>query len=131
MLLLNHMSRVLSTLGLLSTLMSAISAISTCKVNSHQYHVDEIIDRDIIIVGGGSAGTYSAIRLPDLGKNVAVIEKSARLGGNTETYIDPVTGVSFDIGVIYSHKLEVVTNYFAHVGVSITDMSTVPTSVRK
>jgi heterodisulfide reductase subunit A-like polyferredoxin len=94
MLLLNQMSRgrVFSIQGLLSTLLSEISATSTCKANNHQYHVDEVIDRDVTIIGGGSAGMYSAIRLTDLDKSVAVIEKSGRLGGNTETYIDPVMG---------------------------------------
>ena len=46
----------------------------------------EIIERDVAIIGGGSAGTYSAIRLRDLNETVVVIEREAILGGHTDTY---------------------------------------------
>jgi heterodisulfide reductase subunit A-like polyferredoxin len=39
------------------------------------------ISRDVVIIGGGSAGTYSAIRLQQMGLSVALIEKENRLGG--------------------------------------------------
>jgi len=46
--------------------------------------VEETIHRDVCILGGGSSGTYAAIRLSqDLGKSVVVIEKAGRLGGHT------------------------------------------------
>jgi len=46
----------------------------------------DIIERDVAIIGGGSAGTYSAVRLKDMGKSVVVIEKDVVLGGHTDTY---------------------------------------------
>jgi hypothetical protein len=52
----------------------------------------DIITRDVAIIGGGSGGTYSAISLKDKGKSVIVVEKKDRIGGHTETYIDPKTG---------------------------------------
>lgn len=36
---------------------------------------------DVIVLGGGSTGTFSAIRLQQQGLNVALIEKKDRLGG--------------------------------------------------
>ena len=57
------------------------------EVNGQVYHCDKVISRDISIVGGGAAGTYAAVRLQDLGKTVLLIEKTNRLGGNTQTYV--------------------------------------------
>jgi heterodisulfide reductase subunit A-like polyferredoxin len=46
--------------------------------------IEETIVRDVCILGGGSTGTYAAIRLSqDMGKSVVVIEKTERLGGHT------------------------------------------------
>ncbi|PYH49499.1 monoamine oxidase [Aspergillus saccharolyticus JOP 1030-1] len=46
----------------------------------------ETISRDVIILGGGSTGTYAAIRLKDQGKTVAVVERNDYLGGHGATY---------------------------------------------
>jgi NAD(P)-binding Rossmann-like domain len=71
-----------------------------------------VIKRDVVIVGGGSAGTYAALRLRDMGKSVAIVEPSGRLGGHAETYYDPSTGLPIDIGVIVFPDNELVRNYF-------------------
>ncbi|KAJ4288386.1 hypothetical protein N0V90_011621 [Kalmusia sp. IMI 367209] len=71
------------------------------------------ITRDVAIIGGGSAGTYSSISLKDKGKTVIVVEKKARIGGHTETYIDPATGTPIDYGVYIFHNLTIVRDYFA------------------
>jgi NADPH-dependent glutamate synthase beta subunit-like oxidoreductase len=39
------------------------------------------LERDVCIIGGGSSGTYAAVRLQQLGKSVALIEQKPRLGG--------------------------------------------------
>ena len=72
-----------------------------------------IIESDIAIIGGGSSGTYSAIRLTELGKTVTLIERNSRLGGHVNTYVDRTTGKTFDYGVISFLNISVVTNYFA------------------
>lgn len=72
----------------------------------------DIVYKDVAIIGGGSAGTYSAISLKDKGKSVIVIEKKNRIGGNTETYIDPATKTPIDIGVQMFHNISVVNDYF-------------------
>jgi hypothetical protein len=82
-----------------------------------------VITRDIAIIGGGSTGTYSAIRLRDLGRSVVVVEAGNRLGGHTHTYTDPGTGAKADIGVVVWHDLEIVRNYFARFGVPLEKAS--------
>jgi hypothetical protein len=72
----------------------------------------DIIEKDVAIIGGGSSGTYSAISLKDKGKSVIVVEKKGRIGGHTETYIDPATDTPVDIGVVMFHNTSVVTDYF-------------------
>ena len=60
----------------------------------------EVIERDVCIIGGGSSGTYSAIRLQQMNKTFALIEREDRLGGHVNTYIDPVTKQALDYGVV-------------------------------
>ncbi|KAI1140473.1 FAD/NAD(P)-binding domain-containing protein [Hypoxylon sp. FL0543] len=76
--------------------------------------------RDVVVIGGGSAGTYTAVRLKDYKKTVAVVERNSRLGGHAETYIDPETGYAIDIGVVTFAHLKVVTDYFARFNVPLT-----------
>lgn len=61
-------------------------AESRSAFDSRSYATSDIINKDVAIIGGGSAGTYTAIRLKDLGKDVIVIEKDSILGGHTDTY---------------------------------------------
>jgi hypothetical protein len=77
------------------------------------------IETDVCIIGGGSSGTYSAIRLQAQGKNVTLIEKADRLGGHVNTYVDPATGISFDYGVVSFDNISVVTNYFDYLDVGL------------
>ena len=86
----------------------AISAVDIAADTS-----TSIIRRDVCIIGGGSSGTYSAIRLRDAGKTVAVVEAKNRMGGHTNTYTDPITNGTVDIGVILFHNLTIVRDYFA------------------
>lgn len=78
------------------------------------------ISRDVCIIGGGSSGTYAAIRLLDMNQSVVVVERTDRLGGNTQTFIDPVTGAPVEIGVEIWHNNTLVTDYFARLNVPLT-----------
>lgn len=96
-----------------------VDALSSISLNGNPYSVDSVITRDIAIIGGGSTGTYSAIRLKDLGKSVVVVEGQDRLGGHTQTYHDPKTGGTIDYGVIVWHNTDIVKNYFARLNVTL------------
>lgn len=78
-------------------------------------------ERDVVVIGGGAAGTHAAIRLQQEGKTVALLERNDRLGGHVNTYVDPDTGKTFDHGVIIFLDVPVVTDYFAYLGVEWTD----------
>ena len=91
---------------------------TTVRVHGHQYTVNQVITKNVSIIGGGSSGTYSAIRLRDSGKSVVVVEATDRLGGHTQTYIDPVTSIPIDYGVEVFHPFDVVYNYFARLNVT-------------
>ncbi|KAF2844223.1 FAD/NAD(P)-binding domain-containing protein [Plenodomus tracheiphilus IPT5] len=77
------------------------------------------IERDVIVVGGGSGGTYASIQLAAQGKTVAVIEKEKQLGGNVATYIEPTTNQTTDYGVILYTNTSTARNYFAQLGVEV------------
>src|SRR6185312_11657049 len=82
-------------------------------------HGLETIERDVCIIGGGSSGTYAAVRLRDMGKSVVLLERKGRHGGHAETVHDPVTGTPIDIGVVVFENIPVVTNYFSRFGVPL------------
>jgi hypothetical protein len=76
------------------------------------------IVRDVCVIGGGSAGTYSAVRLRNMGKSVVVLEKEGRLGGHAQTVT--VNGMPINIGVqVFEGQNPLVTNYCAQLGVPL------------
>jgi hypothetical protein len=89
------------------------------SINENDFPSNSIITRDVLIIGGGSSGTYSAIRLQQQGKSVVVVEKEAVLGGHTNTYIDPVTNARINYGVQVWENIPVVTNYLSYLGVPL------------
>ncbi|KAH8898824.1 FAD/NAD(P)-binding domain-containing protein [Thozetella sp. PMI_491] len=59
-----------------------------------------VITKDVVIIGGGASGTYAAVRLrEDYGASILLIEKETVLGGHTNTFDDPETGVALNYGV--------------------------------
>ncbi|PLB44275.1 FAD/NAD(P)-binding domain-containing protein [Aspergillus steynii IBT 23096] len=88
-----------------------------------------VIDRDFVVLGGGSSGTYAAVQLVDRNQSVVVVEKQGRLGGATLTYYDPSTKKPFDYGVQFFNPLDVVTEYFERLGISTGATSASGTSV--
>lgn len=79
----------------------------------------KVVERDVVIIGGGSSGTYAAVRLKEEGKSVVVLEKEDHLGGHTVTYTDPDTHQPFNLGVVVFHDSPIVRNYFATFGVAV------------
>lgn len=82
-----------------------------------------VLERDVCVIGGGSSGTYTAVRLRDLGSSVVLVEHKNRLGGHCETYTDPATGLSTDIGVEVFNDLPVVRDYFGRFGVPLVSFT--------
>ncbi|PGH21527.1 hypothetical protein AJ80_03195 [Polytolypa hystricis UAMH7299] len=104
-----HLSfRSLSAWLLAST---AVASATPSSFNVADFKADDIIKRDVAVIGGGSSGTYSAISLKDKGKSVIVIEKKGRLGGHANTYLDPATGTPVDMGIIVFHNITVVKDF--------------------
>ncbi|PYI01388.1 FAD dependent oxidoreductase [Aspergillus sclerotiicarbonarius CBS 121057] len=79
----------------------------------------EVIRRDVCIVGGGASGTYAAMSLRQLNRTVVVVEKSGRLGGHTNTYIDPTTGTPLDFGVTLFEDSRETVDFFTQLDVPV------------
>ncbi|KAI9796344.1 MAG: hypothetical protein M1833_006349 [Piccolia ochrophora] len=77
-------------------------------------------DFDVAIIGGGSSGTYAAIRLQDLGKKIVLVEATERLGSHAYTWTDPETNTPIDIGVqIFDPDKPIVDEYLARLNISL------------
>lgn len=90
-------------------------AAATAQSSDH----GAVVERDVVVIGGGSSGTYAAIRLQEEGHSVVVLEKEDQLGGHTVTYTDPDTDLPFNMGVIVYHDSPIVRNYFGSLGVAV------------
>jgi hypothetical protein len=101
------------------TLIGSAADAEARRTPASMAHVP-VLRRDVCVIGGGSAGTYTAVRLGDLGRTVVVVEGKDRLGGHTETYHDPVTGGTVDIGVIVFEDEPLVRSYFGRFGVGLS-----------
>ncbi|KAL2843160.1 hypothetical protein BJY01DRAFT_264332 [Aspergillus pseudoustus] len=78
-----------------------------------------IITRDVCVIGGGASGTYAATRLRELGHSVVLVEREDHLGGHTRTYFDPA-GRPIDYGVwVYSNNTDQV-RFFEHFNIATT-----------
>ena len=59
------------------------SALSAFQVQPEKIGGEETIDTDVLIVGMGGSGTYTALRAAECGAKVLAIEKQGRYGGTT------------------------------------------------
>ena len=107
----------------LSPTLPALPTASPAIFNTSAWPPSSIITRDICIIGGGSTGTYSAIRLSDSNNTVVVIEADPRLGGHTNTYTDPATNETVDYGVVSFHNTTIVKDYFARFDIPLATAS--------
>ncbi|KAH9207945.1 flavin-containing superfamily amine oxidase [Leptodontidium sp. 2 PMI_412] len=76
-----------------------------------------VLDVDLVVIGGGSAGIHAAIQLKDAGAKVAVIEKKKQIGGHAETFYAP-NSAPINVGVVLFENNTAVTDYFARLNVS-------------
>ncbi|KAF3356325.1 hypothetical protein VDGD_08210 [Verticillium dahliae] len=88
---------------------------------------DNVIERDVVVLGGGASGAHAAVRLrEDYGKSVILVEKKAELGGHVATYIDPDTEVPYDFGVNSYTEYPGAEDFFARFNVSLSSPTRVP-----
>ncbi|KAF2396663.1 putative FAD dependent oxidoreductase [Trichodelitschia bisporula] len=108
---------------LLAALVALPAALAAIPIPDNlSGYASTLITRDVLVIGGGSSGTYTAIRLKSMGKTVAVVEKEATLGGHTNTFTDSVTGKTFDYGVIEFEDTPVVHAYAASLNISLVPL---------
>ena len=112
---------------ILAVLLSAATVFALPEPSSNYLAVEwspnDILVRDVAIIGGGATGTYAAIRLGELGKSVVLIESKDRLGGHTETYTDPTTKTNIELGVLEYHDIDIVKNFFGRFNISLIKVS--------
>ncbi|KAL5334395.1 hypothetical protein BJX70DRAFT_391446 [Aspergillus crustosus] len=97
-----------------------ISKMRTSSVVNGEPPLDNdfVITRDVAIIGGGSSGTYAAVRLQEQNQSVIVIERDGHLGGHTRTFYDP-SGTPIDYGVwVYADTPEA-RRFFAHFNIPV------------
>jgi all-trans-retinol 13,14-reductase len=73
---------------------------------------------DVIVIGSGLSGLFSALLLARAGKKVCVLEKNQQYGGNLQTF--KRNHILFDTGVHYVGSLsegQVLYEYFKEVGI--------------
>jgi hypothetical protein len=99
-------------IGRRSILKIIAGAAATLSVRRARADKGGAIHRDVCILGGGGSGTYTAVRLRDLGKSVVVVESKNRLGGHCQTYHDPLTGGTSDVGVLLYYDFPEVRYFF-------------------
>ncbi|PYH92087.1 amine oxidase [Aspergillus ellipticus CBS 707.79] len=103
----------------LPSIQALLLLLATFWVQAPSQDTREVIRRDVCIIGGGASGVYTAIRLRQRNYSVVVIEKEGRLGGHTETYLDPDTNTPIGFGVaLYQDSPETV-DFFTGLGVPV------------
>ncbi|KAI4166925.1 MAG: hypothetical protein LQ343_007628 [Gyalolechia ehrenbergii] len=104
----------------------AATALATDLFNEASYPSGNVIKRDFVVVGGGASGTYAAVGLHDQGKSFILIERSGRLGGQTETYTEPSSGTKVDYGVQAYNNISLTRDFFARFNVPVTEFTFPP-----
>ncbi|KAL8944729.1 MAG: hypothetical protein Q9216_000298 [Gyalolechia sp. 2 TL-2023] len=104
----------------------AASALATDLFSEALFSSVDVIRRDFVVVGGGASGTYAAVGLHDQGRSFVLIERSGRLGGQTETYTDPNTGTKVDYGVQAYNNISLTRDFFARLNVPVTEFTFPP-----
>lgn len=86
---------------------------------------------DVAVIGRGSSGIYAAVRLKDLGKKVAVIERHDYLGGHFQTYTDPKSGIRVELGARTFTSNKVTHDFFSRFNIALTSRPPVNASDTK
>jgi hypothetical protein len=82
----------------------------------------DVIEKEVCILGAGGAGCYTAIQLQDRNISTIVLEKSSRIGGHSETYRERGDRNFCDIGVRLYPDVPIVRQYYDRMGVRLTSV---------
>ncbi|KAK0726261.1 hypothetical protein B0T21DRAFT_371286 [Apiosordaria backusii] len=105
----------------------AISVASAGRITRSDFHREDIIYKDVAIIGGGASGAHAAVRLTqDYGKSVVVVEREPILGGHVDTYIDKTTGNIHDYGIALYFPYEDSFDFFSRPDINVTLSPWVP-----
>jgi len=90
------------------------------KIDKTAFLPEDIITKDVAILGGGASGTYAAVRLrEDFNASIIVIEPKNRLGGHVDTYTIPDTNTTIEYGVQSYMRYGPSEAFFKRMGVGI------------
>lgn len=80
------------------------------------FNAEDIVTRDVCILGGGATGTYAAVQLRQQGHSVALVEKKNRLGGHAETlYLPSDKYVNYGVEGYFNN--DITKNFFSQLNV--------------
>ncbi|KAK4199163.1 hypothetical protein QBC40DRAFT_329538 [Triangularia verruculosa] len=100
---------------------SAISAVSAGRIQRAAFRSEDIIYKDVAIIGGGASGSHAAVRLrQDYGKSVVVVEREPILGGHVDTYLDKTTGKIHDYGIALYFPYQDSFDFFSRPDINVT-----------
>ncbi|KAK4097107.1 FAD/NAD(P)-binding domain-containing protein [Parathielavia hyrcaniae] len=96
----------LSLWTLLASSALTLSGTTAAVRNPNSFRPEDIIDRDVVILGGGATGTYAAVQLRRRGHSVALVEQTSRLGGHASTVYLPNGGyVNYGVEGYFNHDI--------------------------
>jgi len=101
--------------------LTMIVARATANCNEYNVAPQDVIHKDVVIIGGGASGTYAAVRLrDDFKKSIVVVERDDHLGGHVNTYVDPISGAAINYGVQAYLSYGNSRAFFQRLGVPVT-----------
>ncbi|KAI3393024.1 hypothetical protein diail_4800 [Diaporthe ilicicola] len=109
------MSSLKQTLLQTSGLLAALATTDSTSVS--------VVTTDTLVIGGGAGGAHAAVRLTDYGQDVILVERQNILGGAVDSFTDPATGKTYDIGVGEFADYGNVTGFFGRFNIPITTPS--------
>lgn len=83
-----------------------------------------VVTRDVAIIGGGTTGSFAATWLLDHGLSFAIVERSAVLGGHSQTVYDD-DGHIIEYGNVFFEDTITARNYFGRYGVDFARLPAV------
>ena len=72
-------SRYIGVKAIAVTLLAMCATSDQHRIDEGCFNPEDIIQRDVIVVGGGAGGAHAAVLVKDKGKIVAVVEQNDHL----------------------------------------------------